>query len=171
MIPSPPPAIVSQAFPDRANRLDARIASDASQNLLAPGQERLLHVQLDAAKRANDARDPQAAAMLDIIDRQLATADHTLSRAEDGSVVVVRVGDDVTVAMNDPYLWDVHISDTSSLSRHVGVMFVRGTQGVYRANKPGTVTLLLHTTSDSSPKPPPDLKEPVTFTVIILDKP
>ena len=171
MIPSPPPAIISQAFPDRANRLDERIAADASRRLLASGQERLLHVQLDAAKHANDAHDPQAPAMLDVIDRQLAVVDHTLSRPEDGWTFIVRVGDDVTVAMNDPYLWDVHVSNTSALTRHVGVMFVRGTQGVYRANKPGTVTLLLHTTSDSSPQPPPDLKEPVTFTIVILGKP
>jgi hypothetical protein len=139
--------------------------------LLAAGQERLLRVQLDAAKHANDARDPQASAMLDVIDRQLAAVDHTLSRSEDGWTFVVRAGDDVTVAMNDPYLWDVHVSDTSALARHIGVMFVRGTQGVYRANKPATVTLLLHTTSDSSPQPPADLKEPVTFTIIILPKP
>lgn len=171
MIPSPPPAIISQAFPDRANRLDERIGADASRRLLASGQERLLHVQLDAAKHANDAHDPQASAMLDVIDRQLAVVDHTLSRPEDGWTFIVRVGDDVTVAMNDPYLWDVHVSNTSALTRHVGVMFVRGTQGVYRANKPGTVTLLLHTTSDSSPQPPPDLKEPVTFTIVILGKP
>lgn len=171
MIPSPPPAIISQAFPDRANRLDLRIAADASRRLLATGQERLLRVQLAAAEHANDARDPQAPAMLDVIDRQLAVVDHTLSRAEDGWTFVVRVGDDVTVAMNDPYLWDVHISDTSALARHAGVMFVRGTQGVYRAVKPGTVTLLLHTTSESSAQPPPDLKQPITFTIIILGNP
>lgn len=171
MIPTPPPAIVSQAFPDRANRLDQRIAADASRALFAPGQERLLRVQLDAAKHANDAHDPQAPAMLDVVDRQLAAVDHVLSRAEDGWIFIVRVGDDVTVAMKDPYLWDVHISDTSALMRHVGVMFVRGTQGVYRAEKPATVTLELHTTSDSSPQPPAALKQPIRFTVIILGNP
>jgi hypothetical protein len=162
VIPSPPPAIVSQAFPDRVARLKQRIADDAEDQVLAPGQEPLLRVQLDAAKTP---------AMLDVIDRQLAAVDFRLSRAEDGGAVVVHVGDTVTVAMNDPYLWAVQNSDTRALALKVGMMFVRGTQGIFTAKKPGTVTLTLTSnTRGASPAPPPDVKQPVTFTVVILPK-
>lgn len=171
MIPSSPPAIVSQSFTDRAARLQARIADDASRHLLAPGQAPLLQVQLEAAKRANDAHDPNAQAMLDVIDRELAAADFTLSRAEDGSAIVVHAGDTVTVAMRDPYLWSVHISDPSALALHAGVMWVRGVQGAFTARKPAIVTLTLTSnTAGVSPSPPPDVKQPVVFTVVILAK-
>ncbi len=172
MMPATPPAIVSQAFADRASRLDSRITQNASQHLLAAGEEPLLRAELDAAKTANDKHDPNANAMLDVIDRQLAAADFTLSRAEDGTSLVVHVGDHVTVAMRDPYLWNVQISDPSALARsRAGVMYVRGVQGVLTAQKPATVTLTLTSnTPGASPAPPPELKQPVVFTVVILPK-
>jgi hypothetical protein len=161
MIPSPPPAIISQAFGDRVTRLTQRIASDAAEKLLAPGQEPMLRAQLAAAKTPEH---------LDVIDRQLANVDFTLSRPEDGRAIVVHVGDDVTVAMQDPYLWSVQNSDTSALALHVGVMFVRGTQGVFTAKKPGIVTLTLTSNTAGVPPPPPEVKQPVEFTVVILPK-
>jgi hypothetical protein len=162
VIPTPPPAIVSQAFGDRLARLTERIATDASNKLLAPGQEPMLRAQLAAAKTPE---------MLDVIDRQLAEVDFVLSRAEDGRAIVVHVGDDVTVAMHDPYLWSIQMSDPSALERHAGVMFVRGVQGVFTAKKPATVTLTLTShTPGASPAPPPGVKQPVTFTVVILPK-
>jgi hypothetical protein len=161
MIPSPPPAIISQAFGDRVARLTQRIAADAAEKLLAPGQEPMLRAQLDAARTPEN---------LDVIDRQLAQVDFVLSRPEDGRAIVVRVGDDVTVAMQDPYLWSVQNSDTSALALHVGVMFVRGTQGVFTAKKPGIVTLTLTSNTGGVPAPPPGVKQPVVFTVVILPK-
>ena len=172
MIPAPPPAVVSQAFADRAARLATRIAYDAAQHLLAPGAEPLLRAELGAAKSANDKHDPNADAMLDVIDRQLAAADFTLSPAEDGTTLIVHVGDNVTVAMRDPYLWNVQVSDPSALPRQrVGIMYVRGVQGVFSAQKPATVTLTLTSnTPGVSPAPPPTLKQPVVFAVVILPK-
>ncbi len=172
MIPATPPAIVSQAFADRAARLATRIANDAAQHLLAPGAAPLLLAELDAAKSANDKRDPNADAMLDVIDRQLAAVDFTLSRAEDGTTLVVHVGDNVTVAMRDPYLWNIQISDLSALARsRAGVMYVRGVQGVFSAKRPSTVTMTLTSnTPGASPTPPPGRKQPVVFTIVILPK-
>lgn len=162
MIPTPPPAIISQAFADRVDRLRQRIATDAENKLLAPGQEPLLRAELAAAKTPE---------MLDVIDRQLAEVDFTLSRAEDGRAIIVRVGDDVTVAMHDPYLWSVQMSDPSALVRHAGVMYVRGVQGAYAARKPATVTITLAAnTPGASPTPAPSEKQPVVFTVVILPK-
>lgn len=163
MIPSPPPAIVSQAFGDRVARLTQRIATDSEKHLLAPGQEPMLRAELAAAKTPE---------MLDVIDRQLSEVDFTLSRANDGHAIVLHVGDDVTVAMQDPYLWNVQMSDPSALTRHVGVMFIRGVQGAYTAAKPATVTVTLTAnTPGASPAPPANMKQPIVFTVVILPKP
>jgi hypothetical protein len=162
MIPSTPPAIVSQSFTDRFERLTQRVTDDAAKKLLAPGQEPLLRAQLAAAKTPDQ---------LDVIDRQLAEVDFTLALPEDGRAIVVHVGDDVTVAMRDPYLWSVQGSDMAALAPHVGIMYVRGVQGVYAAKKPGIVTLMLTAnTPGASPAPPPTIKQPVVFTVVILSK-
>jgi hypothetical protein len=139
--PTPPPAIVSQNFADRAVRLTERIGADAERKILSTAQQGLYLGELDSAKSANAKHNRDANAMLDEIERQLAPIDFILSRSSDGRAIAVHVGDDVTVAMNDQYFWDVANSDTSALSLHKGVMFVRGTQGIWRAQKPATVTL------------------------------
>lgn len=163
--PGTPPS-ASQVFTDRAARLEARIAQDQERRLLAPGQDALLRVQLDASRRAYSAHDPAAIDMLDVIDRQLAEADHTLSRAEDGRGIIVRVGESVVVAMYDQYLWNVENSDATVLAPKIGVMWARGVQGGFTAKQPGTAILSL------TPKQsvPPTVKQPVVFTITVLPR-
>ena len=162
--PSAQPASISQSFADRAARLDARISDDQSRKLLAPGQDALLRIQLEATRRAYSTHDPAAMDMLDVIDRQLADADHTLSRAEDGRGIIVHVGGSVIVAMYDQYLWTIENSDQTVLAPKIGVMWARGVQGGFTAKQPGTAILSL------TPKmsAPPGLKQPVTFTITVL---
>jgi hypothetical protein len=162
--PTPPPAIISQAFMDRAARTQARVEQAASQNLLAPGQQPLLAAQLDVAKRAYAARDPLASPMLDVIDRQLAQADHLLTHADDGYAITVHVGDTVTIALHDQYFWNVSNSDQTALAPKIGVMWARGVQGAFTAKQPGTAILSL-TSRDPAP---PTVKQPLVFTVTIL---
>lgn len=164
------PSTISQTFADRASALKTRITMAAGRGILAPGQQQLLDVQLDAAQKANASRQSDAPAMLDVIDRQLAQVDHGLSRAENGQAIVVHIGDDVVVAMHDPYIYDLRVSDIAALSPHVGVMYVRGIQGVYTAKTPGTVTIALVPRPNASPAPPAKLQSPVTFTIVILPK-
>lgn len=147
------------AFATRAAALDARIAQDSAFHRFAAGEEALIRTELDAARRANAANDTTAAAMLDAIDRQLAAADFMLSRPEDGKAIVVHVGDDVTVAMNDGNNYVAQVSDVGKLVLHGGVMFIRGTQGVYKAAAPGTVGISV------TPDGP---GTPASFTVVIL---
>lgn len=160
MTPAAPPAIVSQAFADRAARLRARIADDAHEALLARGQYRLLLGELDVAKHARASDNPDAAAMLDVIDRQLAAVDFTLSRAEDGTAIVVHADDTVTIAMNDSKTWTLQQANPSLLALHRGVMFRLGVQGAFTARAPGTAKVTLAA---------PGAK-PVRFTVVILPK-
>lgn len=157
--------LLSPSFVNRAAQLDSRITADQAQHLLAPGQMQMLQAQLGAARTANASGDPNAQAMLDVIDRELAEADHVLSRAENGGVLVVHTGDSVTIAMNDPYAYALDVSDRSILMLHAGVMWRRGVQGVFDARLPGTVTVTLQ------PKnAPPALANPVIFTVVVLQR-
>lgn len=164
--PGAQPASTSQTFTDRAARLDERVATDQSRKLLAPGQEPLLRVQLDATRRAYEAHDPAANDMLDVIDRQLAQVDHNLSRAEDGQGITVHVGDSVIVAMYDQYLWNIENSDATVLAPKVGVMWMRGVQGGFTAKQPGTAILSL---TPRQPVPP-SVKQPVVFTITVLPR-
>jgi hypothetical protein len=157
----PPPA-----FSDRAEQLEARVADDQSHKRLAPGQDALLRVELAAARRAYSSHDPAADYMLDVIDRQLAEVDHTLSRAEDGRGITVHVGDTVSVALRDQYAWNVTNSDPTVLSMKVGVMWARGVQGVFSAKQPGTAILSL----EPRDKVPPNVQRPVVFTITVLPR-
>ncbi len=161
-IPLPQP----QNFTDRAARLEARIAQDQSRKLLAPGQDSLLRVQLDATRRAYEAHDPAANGMLDVIDRQLAELDHTLSHAEDGRGITVHVGDTVIVALRDEYTWNAENSDATALAPKVGVMWSRGVQGGFTAKQPGTAILSLTPRGNV----PASVKQPVSFTITILPR-
>ncbi|HET7813781.1 MAG TPA: hypothetical protein VFL13_05360 [Candidatus Baltobacteraceae bacterium] len=157
--PSPAPVLGSQDFATRSQALDARIARDSGEHRFAAGQELMLRTQLDRARHANGANDPMAPAMLDVIDRQLAAVDFLLSRPENGGAIVVHVGDDVAVAMNDGNTYAARVSDVKKLALHVGVMFIRGTQGIYRAKAPGTVGISVT---------PGGAGTAASFTVVIL---
>lgn len=162
---SAPVSPTSQSFGDRFARLQQRIADDQNRHLLAPGQDVLLRVQMDATQHAFDSHDPAASGMLDVIDRQLAEIDHTLSRAEDGRGITVHAGDSVTIALHDPYFWNVENSDQTALALKIGLMFPRGVQGVYVAKEPGTAILSL------TPKTPQaEITKPIVFTITILPR-
>jgi hypothetical protein len=162
--PSPPGSSTSQAFTDRAARTEARINQDQQQKLLAPGQDALLRVQLGATRRAYAAHDPAAVYMLDVINRQLAEVDHTLTRSDDGQGIIVYVGATVIVAMHDQYVWSIENSDATVLAPKVGVMWARGVQGGFTAKQPGTAILSLTTKAPALAR----LKQPITFIITIL---
>jgi len=164
---APPLPTTSQAFGDRAANLSSRIAAAQNAGRLLPGQQTLLQTQLDVAQRANAAHDPNAAGMLDAIDRQMAQVDYALSRAEDGLAISVPVGSRVSVAMHDEYVYDLHLSDTNAIAPMVGIMWARGIQGIYTTRTPGTVTITLEPRAGASPAPPANLAKPVQFYVVV----
>jgi len=162
--PGPQSPVTGMTFTDPVHWLESRIAQAQSRKLLAPGQYQLLRVQLDTAHRAYVTHDPLANDMFDVIDRQIAEVDHTLSRAEDGGGITVRVGGTVIVAMHDQYVWDIDNSDPNVLAPKVGVMWIRGVQGGFTARQPGTAILSLTTRTTA----PASVKQPVVFTITVL---
>lgn len=162
---------ISQTFAARVAAISARVSSAKAQNELAPGQDALFTAEIDAASHANAAHDRNAPAMLDAIERQLSELDRVLSRANDGGAIVVHPGDDVMVAMHDPYIYDIHSSNPDTLKIRPGVMWTRGVQGLYVAQKPGVVTFTVVPRPNAAPSPPAQLQKPVTFIIVVLPKP
>jgi hypothetical protein len=71
----------------------------------------------------------------------VAGANATVTLNEDGQTVQMRVGDRFLLALGEGYDWTVEVADPSVLSRVIGVLTVRGSQGLYEAHKAGTTTL------------------------------
>ncbi len=65
----------------------------------------------------------------------------TVTLADDTGTIHIAVGDTFLLMLGTDYNWDVSVSDTSILSRVPDIPVVRGAQGIYQANAPGTVTL------------------------------
>jgi len=149
-----PPSPISQRFPDRVNRLSARIESDAVRSIIDVATARLLAVDVAQARREERARPVLAAAMLDVVDRILASADYTLSRSENGRDILVPAGANVVVGMHDAQVWSLQNSDPVTLVPHRGVMFVRGVQGIFAAKRPGSAILSLTPRDGTMGSPP-----------------
>jgi hypothetical protein len=61
--------------------------------------------------------------------------------AEDGGSITVTVGQSLLVDLGSDYTWLVTPSDPSVISREKDVTVMSGAQGVYMADKAGTITL------------------------------
>lgn len=61
-----------------------------------------------------------------------------VTRADDRKTVSATVGDTVQVSLGTDLDWTVKVSDPAILTTIAGVTLARGTQGSYRAARPGT---------------------------------
>jgi hypothetical protein len=61
----------------------------------------------------------------------------TITRADDGSTVALRVGDRFLLQLGEEFNWNVTISDPSVVKRVPNVLVVRGAQGIYEAERAG----------------------------------
>jgi hypothetical protein len=62
--------------------------------------------------------------------------------ADDGQTIALHVGDSFLLQLGDAWNWNVTVADQSVVSRKIGVMVVRGAQGIYVAHKAGQTTLI-----------------------------
>jgi hypothetical protein len=61
--------------------------------------------------------------------------------ADNGVTITVGVGQRFLLNLGEGYDWTVTIADQSVLSRVIGVLTIRGSQGLYEAHKPGQTVL------------------------------
>jgi hypothetical protein len=69
------------------------------------------------------------------------TSPQTVTLEDDGGTITLQAGERFLLKLGEEYDWTVTIADQTILSRVKNVMVVRGAQGLYEANKPGSTTL------------------------------
>jgi hypothetical protein len=65
----------------------------------------------------------------------------TVTLADNGKTIDLQVGQSFLLALGTGYDWSVDLADQSVVSRVVGILVVRGAQGIYKAHQPGHTTL------------------------------
>jgi hypothetical protein len=70
-----------------------------------------------------------------------ATGPRTVTLADAGTSIDLKVGDSFLLALGETWDWNVAVNDPSIVSRQVNILVVRGAQGVYNAHKPGQTIL------------------------------
>jgi len=71
-----------------------------------------------------------------------APAGKTITLDDDGKTINLQVDETFLLNLGEGYDWNISIDDQTVISREVNVMVIRGAQGIYRAHKPGSATLI-----------------------------
>ena len=60
---------------------------------------------------------------------------------DNGKTITLKPGDRFLLNLGDSYDWEVTIADQTVVSRVIGVLTIRGSQGLFEARQTGTTTL------------------------------
>lgn len=78
----------------------------------------------------------------------------TVTQADDGQTVALRVGDRFLLDLGDAFNWTPAVADQSIVRLVPGVLVIRGAQGVYEALRPGETDLTAVGTLNCPPGQP-----------------
>ncbi len=78
----------------------------------------------------------------------------TVTRADDGGTVTLRVGDRFLLKLGDDFIWSATVSDQSVVRRVPNILVVHGAQGVYEALREGETDLNATGTPNCPPQQP-----------------
>ena len=95
-----------------------------------------------------------------------------LTMAENGKTVTLKVGDEILLYLEGDVaqpvrLWSVQIADQNVLRPVMGVMVIKGAQGLYKANQPGTTTLTATGDLPCRQSTPPCMAPSIAFQVTV----
>jgi hypothetical protein len=96
------------------------------------------------------------------------TANVTL--ADNGKTISLQVVQAFLLALGEGYDWNVTIADQSIISREIGVLTIRGSQGLFMAHTPGTTTLSANGDPTCLQSQPPCKMPSESFQVTIVVK-
>ena len=65
----------------------------------------------------------------------------TITLEDDGKTISLAVGDTFLLKLGEAFDWDVSIDSPEVISRKIGVLVVRGAQGIFEAKKTGSAML------------------------------
>ncbi len=90
--------------------------------------------------------------------------------ADDGKTITLQVDQAFLLDLGEGYDWNVTIADQSILSREIGVLTIRGSQGLFKAHKPGTTSLTATGDPTCLKSQPPCMMPSVAFRLTIVVK-
>ncbi|VVB93424.1 Uncharacterised protein [uncultured archaeon] len=71
----------------------------------------------------------------------MTTEGKIITLADDGKTISLKTNETFLLQLGEEYEWNITIDDQTVLSRVVGVLVVRGAQGIYKAHTPGRAIL------------------------------
>ncbi len=87
---------------------------------------------------------------------------------DNGKTVTLQAGERVLLFLGEGYNWDLAISDLNVLSRVMGVMTIRGSQGLFEAKQVGTTTISASGDPACRQSQPPCAMPSRTFQVTVI---
>ncbi len=66
---------------------------------------------------------------------------NTITLAQDGQTIQLDVGDRFLLDLGSDFNWTVTVADQTVVSRVIGVLVIKGAQGLYEAKRPGQTEL------------------------------
>lgn len=93
----------------------------------------------------------------------------TVTLNDNGKTLNLRVGDSFLLNLGaDVYDWDVAIDDQSVISLHMGVLVVKGAQGIFDAHTPGTANLTAVGNPQCLNSNPPCMMPSIMFKITVI---
>jgi hypothetical protein len=68
--------------------------------------------------------------------------DLVVTLADDGKTANLKVGQRFLLDLGEGYDWTPKVADQNIVSRVIGILVIRGAQGVYEAHAPGSTSLI-----------------------------
>jgi len=90
--------------------------------------------------------------------------------ADDGSTLILSVGEHFLLALGWDHDWRVEVSDSPVVGRIINIAVVRGAQGVYEAREPGETDLVATGVPTCRSANPPCDKPDRTFRIHLVIK-
>lgn len=69
------------------------------------------------------------------------TSARTVTLADDGQTIELQLGERFLLDLGSDFDWTVSVADQDIVSRVIGILVIRGAQGLYQARQPGHTTL------------------------------
>jgi hypothetical protein len=94
-----------------------------------------------------------------------------ITLADNGSTITLSVGQTFLLDLGDGYTWEVEVDDPGILSREVNILVIKGAQGIYKANAPGTTALTATGDPLCRQSTPPCMAPSIAFHVQVIVHP
>jgi hypothetical protein len=96
------------------------------------------------------------------------TGPSSITLADNGKTFDLAVGQSFLLDLGEGYDWNVTIADQNVVSRVIGILVIRGAQGVYVARHPGQTTLTAVGDPPCRQASPPCAAPSRTFSVTLV---